>query len=206
MLKLWGRINSINVQKAAWSLEETGAPYERINAGMAFGIVGTPEYKAKNPNNMIPVLEDGTTVIWESNVIVRYVSAKFAAGTLYPTDPAERAATDMWMDWQQTTLIPALGPAFLGLIRTPPEQRDMVAIQASIDKTIEILGRLNTHLGNRAHVGGDAFTMGDIPVGAAVHRWYNLPLERPDMPALKAYYDRICARPAARKTLALPVT
>ncbi|HRJ70497.1 MAG TPA: glutathione S-transferase family protein [Beijerinckiaceae bacterium] len=206
MLRLWGRLNSINVQKAAFALEEAGAPYERIDAGMAFGIVGTPEYRAKNPNGLIPLLEDGDFTVWESNVIVRYVAAQYASGTLWPLDARARASADKWMDWQQTTLVVALGPAFLGLIRTPPEQRDAKAIEASVAKTDELMGRLNAALSATSHVAGERFTMGDIPIAATVHRWLNLPIARTDYPAIKAYYARVMARPAAQKTLILPVT
>jgi glutathione S-transferase len=206
MLKLWGRLNSVNVQKAAFALEEAGAPYERIDAGMAFGIVGTDEYRAKNPNALIPVLEDGDFILWESNVIVRYVAAKFAHGGLFPDDLRQRADSDRWMDWQQTTLMPALGPAFMGLIRTAPEKRDMGAIEAALAKTDALMAILDRHLSSRAFVAGDRFTMGDIAIGAAAHRWYNLPISRSDYPRLRAYYEGVYARPAAKKTLLLPVT
>ena len=134
MLKIWGRTNSINVQKVMWTVAELGLPHERVNAGMAHGVVNEPWYADINPNRLVPAIDDDGVVLWESNVIVRYLAGKHAAGTLMPADPAMRAKAEMWMDWQQTAL-PGFGPLFLGLIRTPPEKRDMAAIRAGQEST-----------------------------------------------------------------------
>src|SRR5450631_4370637 len=104
MLKVWGRANSVNVQKVLWTCEELALPYKRIEAGMEYGVVSTPEYKKLNPNAMVPTIDDDGFVLWESNAIVRYLAAKYGAGSLWPADPKIRASADRWMDWQQTTL------------------------------------------------------------------------------------------------------
>ena len=138
MLKLCGRVNSINVMKVLWALEELKVPYERVDAGMNFGIVNTPEYKAMNPNSRVPTIQDGALTLFESNAIVRYLAAKHGAGTLWPTDPAARADSDRWMDWASTTLQPVVTPVFWGLIRTPAEKRDARAIEAGVAGAREI--------------------------------------------------------------------
>lgn len=206
MLRLWGRTNSINVQKAIWALAETGAPHQRIDAGMAFGIVKTPEYLAMNPNALVPTLEDDGFCLWESNAIVRYLASKFPEKGLYPADLKQRADADRWMDWQQTTFNPALGPAFWGLIRTPAEKRDQTAITAAVAATGDLSERLEVCLATRPYVAGDTFTMGDIPIGCSVHRWLNLPCERPSRPHIEAWYKRLLARPASRTALTTPIT
>jgi glutathione S-transferase len=206
MLKLWGRTSSINVQKAYWAILELKLPHERVDAGGAFGIVETPAYKALNPNSRVPTIEDDGFVLWESNAIVRYLAAKHGAGTLWPTDLKVRADADRWMDWQTTMLSPAMFGAFWGLIRTPPEKRDVAAIEKSRQDTAALVALLEPPLAKRKFVAGDAFTMGDIPVGAAVHRWLNLPIERPAAPSVEAYYKRIMEREPARKALTKPVT
>lgn len=206
MIKLLGRANSINVQKAHWCLEELGVPYTRLDIGGAFGGNTTPEYLAKNPNGRVPVLEEDGFVLWESNVIVRYLSAKHGAGTLWPTDLRVRAEADRWMDWQQTTVGPAITPVFWQLIRTPPEQRDMAAIEKSKADSAAVFTMLDAHLRGRTFVAGETFTMGDIPVGCATHRWFNLPIERPRLSSLEAWYGRIKTRPAAAKVLVSPIT
>ena len=123
-LKIWGRLSSVNVQKAMLCLELLGVPHERIDAGLSFGIVNTPEYRAKNPNGLVPTIEDDGFVLWESNAIIRYLAQKHAGGALWPNDAKARADADRWMDWQTTTLQPAMGPAFMHLVRLPPEKRD----------------------------------------------------------------------------------
>jgi glutathione S-transferase len=108
MLRIWGRLSSINVQKVVWCADELGLPYERTEAGGSFGVVGTPEYLAMNPNGLVPVIDDGGFVLWESNAIVRYLAARHGDGWLWPTDLQLRAEADRWMDWQNFTFWPAM--------------------------------------------------------------------------------------------------
>src|SRR3954468_5354128 len=165
MLTLWGRTNSINVQKVHWCLEELGLPYRRIDAGREFGIVDTPEYRRLNPNALVPTIEDDGVVLWESNSIVRYLAAKHGGGALWAADPARRALADRWMDWQLTTISEGMRLVFWGLVRTPPEKRDLAAIEAARQSLCGLWARLDRQLAETAHVGGADFTMGDIPVG-----------------------------------------
>jgi glutathione S-transferase len=206
MLTLWGRTNSINVQKVQWCLEELGLAYKRIDAGREFGIVDTPEYRRMNPNALVPTIEDDGFVLWESNAIVRYLAAKHGAGTLWPEALQARADADRWMDWQATAFTPAQGPAFHGLIRAAPEGRDDAAIAQSIAKAEPFAALLDAHLGGRRFVTGDAFTAGDIAVGAAVHRWHNLPTAREKRPNIERYHAELLKRPAAAKVLVTPIT
>lgn len=198
MLKVWGRTNSVNVQKVLWTLAELGLPYQRHDAGMKFGVVDTPAYQAMNPNALIPTIDDGGYVLWESNVIVRYLSAKYGMGTLCPESLEDRFLAERWMDWQQTSLGPAMGPAFAGLVRTPPEKRDPAAIEASCRATERWVGVLDRHLSLRAFVNGPTFSMGDIPVGAQIARWYGMPTERESRPNVERWLAAIKERPAFR--------
>ncbi|MDH4188846.1 MAG: glutathione S-transferase [Betaproteobacteria bacterium] len=205
MPKIWGRTNSVNVKKALWAAEELGLAYERIDAGMQFGLVNTPEYRKLNPNGLIPTLEDNGFVLWESHAIVRYLAAKHGAGTLWPADLRVRADADRWMDWTYT-LGNALRPAFWGLLRTPPEKRDPTEIADSCKKTAELLRIVDDRLAGRAYIAGDSFTMGDIPLGCHVHQWFNVPIERPALANLQAWYQRLCARPAYAKIVNVPLS
>jgi glutathione S-transferase len=206
MLKLWGRLSSVNVQKVVWALDEIGAPYERIDAGGPFGVVDTPDFLRMNPNGLVPVIDDSGFVLWESNAIVRYLSARHAEGSLWPTDVQVRADADRWMDWQATAFQPALGPAFMNLVRTPEDKRDARAVEASRKKSESMAAILDAHLAGRAFLAGDAFTMGDIPVGCVLHRWFHLPFERTRRPNLDRYYDRLRERPATTQIFTLPLT
>jgi glutathione S-transferase len=205
MLKIWGRTNSINVQKVMWTVAELGLRFERVDAGMAHGVVSEPWYAELNPNRLVPAIDDDGVVLWESNVIVRYLAAKHAAGTLMPADLAMRARAEMWMDWQQTSL-PGFGPLFLGLIRTPPEKRDMAAIRAGQESTEAGLRLLDKYLANRPYMIADHLTVADIPLGCVAYRWYALPIERPDLPHLRAWYQRLTQRPAFTQNVMLPLT
>ena len=205
-LQIWGRLNSLNVRKVVWAAQETGVPFTRTDAGMAFGIVKTPQYLQMNPNALVPTLQDGELVLWESNVIVRYLCAKYGGPALYPQDLALRFDAERWMDWQQTTLNPAGGAAFKQWIRTPQSQRDHAAIAQSVAATTPLLAQLNTHLADRAYLAGDHFSMADIPVGCDIHRWFGLPQARPALPHLERWYASILSRPATHGVLELPLT
>jgi len=207
MLVIWGRDNSVNVQKPLWCLEELGLPYERRDAGGAFGVVDTPEYRKLNPNGLVPtIVEDDGFVLWESNAIVRYLAAKHAPGTLWPTDLRVRAEADRWMDWQNMVYWPAIRPLFWNLVRTPAADRDPAAMEASRLQTIQITQMLEAHLADRAYVAGDAFTMGDIPIGCGVWRWFALPIERPGFPHVQRWFDRLAQRPAFVKAVMQPLS
>ncbi len=206
MLRIWGRDNSVNVQKALWCCEEMKVPYERVDAGGSFGVVNTQQYRNLNPNGLVPTLEDEGFVLWESNAIVRYLAAKHSAGKLWPEDLKERAEADRWMDWQATTFWPAFRPLFWNLVRTPPDQRDQGAMEESRLKTAEILAYLDAHLRNRNYIVGDALTMGDIPLGCAIWRWVSLPIDRPELANVQRWFETLGTRPAFSKIVMQPLT
>jgi len=207
MRRIWGRTNSINVMKVLWACDELALPYERIDAGGPFGRVKTPEFLAKNPNGLIPVLEEDGFVLWESNAILRYLGEAYSADSgLWPRDARSRARADQWMDWQQTTAQAAIGPAFVQMYRTPPERRDEATIRRSVERAAEVFPVLEAHLTRHPYVAGEEFTLGDIPVGCAVYRYLHMPIARPDLPALAAYHKRLLARPAYARTVAVGVS
>ena len=205
MIRLWGRISSINVRKAVWTLQEVGAPFERIDAGRQYGIVDTPGYGARNPNRLVPLLEDEGFELWESNAIVRYLCAKHGVSGLYPQDLRRRFDAERWMDWQQTTLNRAGSPAFVQWIRTPPAQRRPDVIEASRSAMAPLIAILDAHLAGREWMGGEDFSMADIPVACDIHRWWRLPQPAPQAPHVQRWLDAILARPATRGVLDLPL-
>jgi len=205
MLKVWGRVNSVNVKKALWCLGELGLAYERTDAGMAHGVVNTPEYRAMNPNGLVPTIEEDGFVLWESHTIVRYLCAKHSMGKLCPADLKLRADAERWMDWA-FTFQNAMRNVFWGLIRTPPEKRDAKAIEEGVKKSNELAGMLDRVLANRPYVAGAAFTMGDIPIGAEVQRWMRVPIERPKLPGIEAWFERLRQRAPFAKHVDLPLT
>lgn len=204
-VKIWGRLTSINVQKVVWAAHEVGVAFERVDVGGPYGGLDTEAYGALNPNRKIPVIDDGGFVLWESNAIVRYLAARYSEGKLWPADVQVRADADRWMDWQATTGQTMMGPVFLGLIRTPEAQRDMAAIAASVQGLAGLTQLLDDQLADgRAYLTGDTFTMGDLAIGCMVHRWYALPIERPERARLAAWFERVRVRPGAQAALVPP--
>jgi glutathione S-transferase len=208
MIKIWGRNTSSNVQKVMWAVGEIGLPHERIDIGGAFGQNHEPEYLAKNPNGLVPTLEeDDGFLLWESNSIVRYLAAKYRAAVLEPSDLQVRARANAWMDWQLSVLAPAIAPAFWGLIRTPAERRDHAAIEQSKKKTTEAVAILDKTLAETAYVAGDAFSYGDIPVAVMAYRYRQLAPERPAFPNFERWYATIAARqPFKDQVSAVPLS
>jgi glutathione S-transferase len=202
MLKVWGRVNSVNVKKALWCLEELGLKYERADAGMNFGVVNTPEYRRMNPNGLVPTLDDDGFILWESHSIVRYLSAKHGKGVLWLLDERTRALSNQWMDWA-FTFQSGVRDAFWNLIRTPADKRDAKAIEASRVKSGQLAAILDAALADKLYVAGQ-FSMGDIPIGCEVQRWMRLPLERPKVANVEAWFERLCARPAFKKIVDIP--
>ena len=205
MLKIWGRVNSVNVKKVLWAAEELGLKYERIDAGLQFGVTKTPEYMRMNPNSLVPTIDDDGFVLWESHSIVRYLAAKHGMGTLCPADLRSRADAERWMDWAFTVQT-AMRNVFWGLIRTPPEKRDPKAIEEGRLKSIETLQVLEKSLAGKAYVTGATFTMGDIPVGCEVQRFMRVPIDRPRLPNVEAWFERLRARPPFTKLVDIPLT
>ena len=206
-MKIYGRVTSSNVMKVLWAADELGLDYDRIDAGMNFGVVDSEEYRSMNPNGRVPTLVDGDLVLWESNVIVRYLAAKHGKGTLWPEELSTRADLERWMDWQQTVQNITFTPVFWGLVRTPPSDRDQSAIDKAVIQSIAAMQILEAHLQGKNWIGGDKLTMADFPVGPNIHRFFNLPFDRPDLPNLKKLYDRMCERPAYSKNIAsIPIS
>ncbi len=207
MIKIWGRTNSVNVQKVLWCLDEIGVPHERVDAGLEFGKNKDPWYLALNPNGRIPLLQHGDFSLWESNTIVRYLSAKYDFGGLYSESPEARALGERWMDWQLSTLLPPVSTVFWTLIRTPAADRDMAAVARATDEGNRVTAMLDRELAARAFVAGDRFSMGDIPVGAVIYRWLAIPgIQRPALAHLRAWQDRLAQRPAFRRHVMLPLS
>jgi glutathione S-transferase len=205
MLKIWGRKNSVNVQKAMWAVGELGLAHERIDAGGPFGGLETAEFAALNPNRRVPVIDDDGVVVWESHSIVRYLAARYGSGSLWAEDAAARSLADRWIDWTLADLQPAfIGGVFMTLYRTPEAQRNWKAISRGLGRTAEFMELLDRHLADKPFLAGDFFTMGDIPAGAQLYRYFTLEIERPPLPNIEAWYQRLTERPAYRAHVMVP--
>lgn len=205
-LKLWGRASSGNVQKALWALDELGLAYEHIEAGGAHGIVGDASYRALNPNGLVPTLEEDGFVLWESNAILRYLAHAHGGPLALPEAPRARALIDQWLDWQATAFTPAMRDAFLQLVRVAPEKRDPRVVEASRANSERCAALLDRHFADTPFVAGETFSIADIAVGLAAHRWFQLPLEREERPNIRRWLEGLAQRPASSAVLSLPLT
>ncbi len=199
---LWGRSTSSNVMKVIWLLEELKLPYERMDVGGPFGKTDTPEYRRINPTGLVPTLQEDAFTLWESNAILRYLCTEHADTPMFPRQPQARADIDRWMDAQQTTMNRPQGVIFVNLIRTPPEKRDKAAIDSAIVEAARAWGLIAAELGSHSYICGDTLTLADICWGVHVHRWFNMDFARPDVPNLRAWYDRLLQRQVYREHIA----
>ncbi|MBC8717515.1 glutathione S-transferase [Ochrobactrum sp. Marseille-Q0166] len=206
MLKIWGRINSTNVKKVLWAAEELGLAYDQIDVGGKFGGLKNADFLARNPNGLIPLLEDEHTTLWESNVIVRYLAASHPNGGLWIENVAERAEAEKWMDWSSTTLYNDFRDIMMHLIRLPKEERDPAILQRGIDGLTRSLQIAEDALSNQPWLSGKDFGIGDIPLGCYAYAWFEFEISRPSMPHLENWYRRLAQRKAYRKAVMTPLT
>jgi glutathione S-transferase len=207
-LQIWGRANSVNVQKVLWCCHELGIDYERVDAGMQFGRTQDPDYLAMNPNARVPTLVHGEFVLWESNAIMRYLVLQFDPGSaLYPDAPQVRGGLERWLDWTLSTLQPAERPVFWGLVRTPPEQRDMAALQKATDAVAVLWQVLDAHFERRSFAEGEQFTLADIALGAYARRWFGVEgVRKPALPHLERWYGGLSQRSGFQRFVAPPLS
>jgi len=205
MLKIWGRRNSINVQKAMWAVGELELAHQHIDAGGPFGGLDTDEFGDMNPNRRVPVIDDDGAVVWESHAIVRYLAARYGTGSLWADDAGARARSDMWMDWTTADLQPAfIGGVFWNFYRTPEPQRNWNVIRQGIARSAILFRMVDRQLEGKAFIAGDTLTMGDIAVGAQLYRYYELEIDRPELPNVEAWYARLKDRPAYQEHVMVP--
>src|ERR1700687_1062779 len=207
-LKIWGRANSVNVQKVLWCLGELDLAYERIDAGMAFSRNREPDYLAMNPNARVPTLVDGDFVLWESNSIMRYLVLAYAqASPIYPEAPKRRASVDRWLDWTLWILQPVDRPVFWALVRTPVEQRDMLAIQKDADAEAVQWRIVDAQLATRRFIEGDDFTIADIALGAYARRWFGVEgVSKPRLAHLERWFAQFADRAGVVQFVAPPLS
>lgn len=206
MRRLWGRINSVNVQKVVWALEALALPYERIEAGGPHGVVDGPDYRAMNPNGLVPTYEEDGFVLWESNAVLRHLARTQGGALALPDDAKTLARIDQWLDWQATAFTPAMRDVFWHLVRLPEAERDPAAIEASRKASERMAAILDAHLSGTPYAAGAAFSIADIAVGCAAQRWFLLPIERQARPAIAAWLERLMQQPGASTVLSLPLT
>ena len=198
--KIWGRATSSNVQIAMWAAAEVGLEVERIDVGGAFGGTDTHEFLEMNPNGLIPVLEDGDTVLFESAAILRYLGAEYGSESFWPKDARSRGPLDSWAEWTKTSLCPVLiYQVFWTLVRTPKAERNPEALAKSVSELGKLMTLASERLGNGEYLSGDTLSFADVMFGHTLYRYFTLDFTRPDLPNLAAYYQRLQKRSGFRE-------
>lgn len=206
MLKIWGRASSSNVQKVLWCCAELDLPFERIDIGGPFGGNKEAEYLKLNPNGLVPTVEDGDLIMWESNTICRYLASTRNGEHIYPRDPAARTHVERWMDWQLAVVGPPMGQLLQGLVRSAPEARDGAAIEAARRRAMAGWTIVDDELKDRRYLAGDSLSLAEIVLGTQIYRWFAFPIERPQLINLRAWYDRMSERPGFKTHIETPIT
>lgn len=208
VLTVWGRANSVNVQKVLWCCHELGLEFTRIDAGWHFGRNKEPEYLAMNPNGRVPTLVEDDFILWESNTICRYLAQKHGPESgLYPRDLRQRAMVDKWLDWTISSYGPVERDLYWGLIRSPQEERDMPALNRIADQLSSLWRIVDANLSGRLYAAGDEFTLADICLGAYARRWFGFAgIDKPDFVELVSWHDRIARRSGYQRHLTSPLT
>ena len=204
MLEIFGRKNSSNVIPVMWTVGELGLEHQRHNIGGSFGGDDSEAYARMNPNRLIPTINDDGFVLWESMAITRYLCRQYGMGSLWPEDPRQAALADQWMDWYKSSFAANLMPVFVNLVRTPKPEQNLELVQKCTAAAINYLGVLEQHLQGKDFIIGDSFSMGDIPLGAMMYKFYNLDIERPAFTNIEAWYARLCERPAFQTHAMIP--
>jgi glutathione S-transferase len=206
MIKIWGRTDSSNVQKVLWCLGELAVEFDRVDWGGKFGGNDDKAYREMNPNGLVPTIKDGDFILWESNSVMRYLNAKYGSGKLLPSTPEGIGNANRWMDWQLSTFNAAIVPLFWNLIRTPEDNRDPKTVQTALEKTTKAWQTVENQLARTHYLGGEEFSLGDIPLGVWAYRWFNLPIERPNFPKISNWYEHLKQRPPYQKHIMIPLS
>jgi len=195
-VRIYGYAASINVRKVLWVCDELGVAFVREDWGGPFRATADPAFLAKNPFGLVPVLADGDLTIRESNTIVRYLASSRGRSDLLPEEPRARARVEQWMDWQASDFNNTWRYAFQALVRRNPEYQDARAIDTSLRQFTKAIDVVDAELQRTdSYIAAATFTVADIAIGLAVHRWYSLPFAKPTHDALLRYYDRLSSRP-----------
>lgn len=204
MITLWGRRNSMNVQKVIWALEELGLKYDRHNVAGSYGGTDTPEFKAMNPMGLVPVINDGDVTMFESNAIVRYLAARYGEGSLRPKAPKPLGLAEQWMDWTQINLGPHAMTLFIQSVRTPKEKQNHAGMEKAAAQLHKLLPIVDRALAETAYVAGGDLSFGDIPLGVFIWRLSCFDWRRPTLGNLERWHERLKTRAAYRKAVMLP--
>ncbi len=198
MLRIHGSARSRAI-RTLWMVEELGIPYEHIDLAPRSPGTRTPEFLALNPNARVPTIEDDGLVLSESMAINLYLAKKHA--TLYPTDARNEALAWQWSFWEVDRLDRQIVTYANHALVLPEAERKPAVAEAAWAEIVPAMDVLETAFGKAPWLAGDAFSVADLNVAAALYRGLVMDLTR--WPQVKAWLQRCWDRPAARRARAM---
>ena len=202
MLKLHFAPNS-RAGRIVWLLEELELPYE-INK-MAFhpSDLKSDEHRARHPLGRVPVLDDGDVSIYESGAIVEYVIERHKNGGLKPAvDDPRYPEYLQWFHYCEGMVMPPVNTIVVQTVLLPPDRRDETALGQAQKLLNKALAPVDEALEGKDYLIGD-FSAADIMLGHACFMSNRLGCVSDDMPHLKAYVERVAARPAFQTAITM---
>ncbi|EMD9438129.1 MULTISPECIES: glutathione S-transferase family protein [Burkholderia] len=199
-MKLYGFAGT-RTQRALWGLKELDADFEFVSVNLLQGEHKRPEFLRLNPAGKVPVLVDGDLVIPESAAIVLYLADKYPEKALLPVDLALRAQAYRWVMFAVTELEQPLWRITRHSFLYPPEKRSPADIELAREDFRTMAAILDKHLEGREFIVGDTLTVADC-VTAYLIDWAGECNLIESFPQLRAYLERLYARPKAPQRIA----
>ncbi len=205
MITLWGRRNSLNVIKVLWAATEAGVELERHTVGGSFGGLDDKAFLKLNPMGLVPVIRDGSIVLFESQAIIRYIARRYGRKTIQPRGQKAMALADQWMDWSMSTAQAAVGALFMNTVRREEDSRDSAFIKSAAKSAVQAFKIADRWLGRKPFFAGRNFSTADIPLGSVYWRYQNLEVDRPQFKNLDRWFEGLKQREAYRQWVMVPL-
>lgn len=202
-MRLYHHPNSFNARRAVMTALQLGAPVELVFVDLQKGEQRQPQFLKLNPNHRVPVLEDDGFVLWESHAIMQYLADKTPRQSLYPADTRSRADVNRWLFWSGQHFSPAIGilnwehviKGIIGLGAADPAE-----VRRGEQLVREFAGVLDSHLGGRDWICGEALSLADIAIATPLAATVPARLPVTDLPNLQRWFARIQGLEVWKKT------
>jgi glutathione S-transferase len=206
-LKLYINVLSPNVRRVRLTAAVLGLELEEVALDLSKGEHKTPDYLALNPNGSVPLLVDGDFVLSESRAIMQYLASLRPASGLLPADERARAQVTRWQFWDASHFSPQVGTlAFQRVMkqRFGMGEPDAAKVDEALSNLTRFVNVLNQHLQNRSYVVGEALTLADLTLASTLMYGEQAAVPLDDAPHVRAWFSRISALEAWRKTSPWP--
>lgn len=182
-----------------WALKELGLEYENIPVNPFQGENKTPEYLAINPNGLVPTLQEGEFVLWESMAINAYLAKNYGEGLLWTDDPKEEALIMQWSLFGIQSLDKHAVNCILHKQALPEEMRDATILAEAEQALIPHLAMLNDYLAGKDYLVGGRFTIADLNLAAMLDYARKAGYDFSDYAHVQTWLSKCLERPHRRE-------